>query len=889
MLTTPPFRRAPRLLFRRPAVLFSVIGAATILSIVAALTPLFLSSSSSAALLRELEGRCPASIAGTTTLFGWFPETTQDGRAPESMGDLVDENRKILRNHIPTHPSIGEAEAILRGTVVNVSSDGGTPLTGRFLARDNFRDHIELVEGEHGPGVYVDDVLAGDLGVGPGDTMTFTAGSSSGEVQVQAVYTGLYDRLDDPYWCSVVDVLETSAMGDLPPPPLLVDPGYFGDDGETMNSVYAGYGTAAGTWEIPVILDGLTVTQAQEAAQVLVEIDQEVVRAEFEDVFFFQINPGVHSDLLLVTSRVQALSDALRSSILPLAGVVLIAATALIGGAGSYWVDRRRIELQYLSAIGASPATLSLKAALEFLPAMILGSGIGWAIANLLIGVVGPSRVVEPAARFDGVWVTAAVAVLGLLAVALVVGLRARTLLDHRPHRARTFPWRIPLLVAAIAGAIGVRVGIGDSAVTIEENQLVGSVDPLVLFFPLFTFLAVVLLIAELVIRAFPVIKKVGARNHAAYLASRRIISAPTLVIALIAGAALPVATLIYAASLTRSATSTIDAKGRSFVGADISTPVFGLIDPPEGIADVSTVVIKSERADLEGVRVDVLAIDRETFANGAFWDQSFADAPLDEILDNLADDAIGGPLPAYLANGTAESGLLRSAAGDAEVEVVGGVEAFPGGRGTRPLVIVDRQRFVEVVGDEEGRVTGSRYLMWTSDRTESEVERAMGEAGLGYAFTVSAATTLDQLKFVAVVWTFDFLEIYAALAGLIAIGGVLLYVDTRQRQRNLSYALARRMGLQRTEHLRAGFIEVASLTVLGAVAGVFAARVAARSLYTILDAVPETPPGPRWIGALDLSLLAVVVALGVAAIAAILAQRTADSADTSELLRHGD
>jgi hypothetical protein len=139
------------------------------------------------------------------------------------------------------------------------------------------------------------------------------------------------------------------------------------------------------------------------------------------------------------------------------------------------------------------------------------------------------------------------------------------------------------------------------------------------------------------------------------------------------------------------------------------------------------------------------------------------------------------------------------------------------------------------------------------------------------------------------VVWTFDFLEIYAALAGAIAIGGVLLYVDTRQRQRNLSYALARRMGLLRTEHLQAGFIELAGLTLLGALSGLLAARIAARSLYGILDAVPETPPGPRWVGALDLSLVVLVIAVAVAAIGAVIAQRTADGADTSELLRHGD
>jgi len=346
---------------------------------------------------------------------------------------------------------------------------------------------------------------------------------------------------------------------------------------------------------------------------------------------------------------------------------------------------------------------------------------------------------------------------------------------------------------------------------------------------------------------------------------------------------------LVYAASLTRSATSTIDAKARSFVGSDISTPVFGLIEPPADLADVSTVVIKAERVDLGGVTVDVLAVDPDTFARGAFWDDSYSDIPLEEILETVSDEGVGGALPAYATSEAVDDGVLTGVAGEVPVTIEGEVDAFPGGRGSRPLVIVDQQKFVEAVGDDEGRLRGARYLMWTRDRTEAEVEKSMGDAGIGYAFTVAAATTLDQLKFAAIVWTFDFLEIYAALAGLIAIGGVLLYVDARQRQRNLSYALARRMGLQRSEHLQAGFMELAGLTVLGTLAGLLAARVAAGSLYGILDAVPETPPGPRWVGALDLSLIALLTSIAVAALGAVLAQRTADGADTSELLRHGD
>ena len=871
MLRTPPFRRAPKLLFKRKAVLVSVIGASAILSLVAALTPLFLSSASSAALQRELEGRCSASFGGQT----------------ESFAEQ-DVARAALTAVVAQDPSLGAPRLFLEGTIVEARNANGEGLKipVRFVGRDEFREHLNIVAGEHGDGAYVDEIAAEQMSIQPGDTLQFLAHGEQ-HIEVVAIYESLANSGGDDYWCSIEEITQVDAKGDLPPPLILVDTDAFDDNEEVFSTVFAQHAFVHGDWEIPVDLSHLTVSGARHAAETLANAAAVGDEMSHETPGSFGI-PNLHTDLPLVTSRVEALSNALRTSIFPLAGVVLIAAVALVGGAGSYWVDRRRTELEYLSALGAGPGLLSVKAALEFLPAMLIGGVLGWGLANLLIGVLGASPDVADSARIDAAWLTVAAVVAGLIAVAIVVAIRARTLLDRQQKKAQRFPWRIPLMILSAAAAIWVRSSLGESAVVVEENQLVGSVDPLVLFFPLFVFLAVVLLVAEILIRSFPLLKRLGSTSHSTYLATRRIISAPTLVVALIAGAALPVATLVYAASLTRSATSTIEAKARSFIGADISTPVYGVIDPPGALAETSTVVVKVERADLNGERVDLLAVDRDSFENGAFWDESFSGEPLSDLLDTLAGDSVGAPLPAYIANGSIGDGELKGSFGAVQVFVQGEIDSFPGMRRSRPLVVVDRRRLIEAVGDE-GKVSGSRYLMWTMGGTEQEVEQGLAQAGIGFAYTIEAATTLDQLKFAAVVWTFDFLEIYAALGGLIAIGGVLLYVDTRQRQRNLSYALARRMGLRRSEHVWASFIELASLTVLGVFAGVLAARIAAGSLYRVLDAVPDTPPGPRWIGAVDLVLITIVVAFAVAGLGAMLAQNTADNADTSELLRHGD
>jgi hypothetical protein len=96
-------------------------------------------------------------------------------------------------------------------------------------------------------------------------------------------------------------------------------------------------------------------------------------------------------------------------------------------------------------------------------------------------------------------------------------------------------------------------------------------------------------------------------------------------------------------------------------------------------------------------------------------------------------------------------------------------------------------------------------------------------------------------------------------------------------------------MGLTRSDHAMAGFLEVGSLTLLGALAGIVVGRWSSRDLYLALDPLPDTPPSPQWVGTSDLGVLIVAVTLAVAGLSAWMAQRTADNADVSELLRHGN
>ena len=285
MLTTPPYRRAPKLLFSRPGVLITVIGATAILGMVAALTPLFLSSASSAALQQELEGRCEASFGGQTVNFA-----------------EVDQARETLIRVTASDPAFLPPRLYLEGALITATNTSARSLIIpiRITGRDEFRDHIELIEGEHGPGAYIDEVAARDLNAGPGDIIQYNIQGDLYEFEVQAVYRGLYDQLSDRYWCFLEDVLAVTIMGDLPPPLVLVDTDYFEFGSEQFHRVYAAYAAGIGTWEIPIDIDGLTVPGAEMAVETMANAEEDV-HDQLDTPGFFAHSTGIHSDLPIVT------------------------------------------------------------------------------------------------------------------------------------------------------------------------------------------------------------------------------------------------------------------------------------------------------------------------------------------------------------------------------------------------------------------------------------------------------------------------------------------------------------------------------------------------------------------------------------------------------------
>jgi len=410
----------------------------------------------------------------------------------------------------------------------------------------------------------------------------------------------------------------------------------------------------------------------------------------------------------------------------------------------------------------------------------------------------------------------------------------------------------------------------------------------LLLAFPMLFLVGTVALAVRLLAVAVRRLRTAGSGwPHALYLAARRVGNGARLALLLVAASAMSIGVMVYAATLTLSVRTTLDAKARTFVGSDVA--VEGFTRDAAMPADLdATVVERYEEVLVDGRAVMMLAIDPTTFARAAFWDEALADTPLDQIVRELAPGPSGQPLPVAVVGATlpdrfAFDLFLGTQARSVRLQarVAERVRAFPGMR-ANPLVVVDRRAL-------GGLDPLKETLLWARGERE-QVLAALDRADVRVVGVVTdARDVLDVSSFLATSWTFGFLQALGVLTGLITAGGLLLYLETRQRGRRAAYALSRRMGLSRAAHLGSLLAEVGGTLLGGFAIGVALSFVAARLVYLRLDALPSVPPVPL-LRAPVLALAGTAAAvLAVTWLTAWVAQRSADRTNLAEVLRLAD
>jgi len=900
LLRTAPWRRAPLLLRRSPAVLLAVLAAGLILGAAAAATPLFLSSAANAALTRQIRERCPptaglqvrsnGALGGPVTADEAARATGLRGATAWPAGrELLAVRERTVRQAGALMPNLGPPVLAMSGPQVQLTGPTADQQSGgRLLYRDGFEGQIRKLASAPGvTGVWLPSEAAAQLGVRPGDRLTVSLTGRSAPARVAGIYRELHRLPPTPYWCALGERIYPPGFAEDPPPPLvLADRATFTAISRRLQETRLEF-----AWDLE-LADGITLAEARDTAAAYPAARRAVAAGGSgmippEQAAAFN-SPGVvvtATELPFLVQRSDAIVAAVGGAIGPVAVAGTGVALLLVAAAGSYWVDRRRVEVALLAARGVGPAAVAAKAVLEMLVWLVAGGMLGWLAAVGLVRLLGPSDLLDPSATPAALARTGVALAAGLGLLGLVAGLRSRAMTERgigvRPGILARVPWELAVLALA-ALAYRRLTGHGPPVATGTEPP---RIDLLLLAFPMLFLVGTVALAVRLLGLAVRRLRTAGSSwPHAAYLAARRVAHGARLALLLVAASALSIGVMVYAATLTLSVRTTLDAKARTFVGSDVSVEGFtrGAVLP----ADLpATVVDRYEEVLVAGSPVMMLAIDPATFARGAFWDGSLADEPLDKLVGDLSPGPEGAPVPVVVVGRTLPDrfafDLFLGSQGRSvrfQARVTERVRAFPGMR-ANPLVVVDRRALGSLQPAKE-------TLLWARGRRE-QVLAALDRADVRVVGVVTdARDVLDVSSFLATSWTFGFLEALGVLTGLITAGGLLLYLETRQRSCRAAYALSRRMGLSRAAHLGSLLAEIGGTLLGGFAIGVGLSFVAARLVYLRLDALPTVPPVPLLrTPVLALAGTAAAV-LAITWLAAWMAQRSADRTNLAEVLR---
>jgi putative ABC transport system permease protein len=883
----PPWTRAPVRAFRQPAVLLAVVAAAAILTCASSSAALFLSSASSAALQTQAGQHCPD--------YG-YPSVSVLG--PAGVGTRLDPVARAgtAAAGLPAPYRIQQATATVE---VLVGSQGQQQKVerwprGRLWYGDGALRNITPIASQPGRGVWLPQDAATELSarpglpVRPGDNLTLRP--SGRAFRVVGIYRDLYKEPVRPYWCGYTNLFLNLANANTPPPAMLLV-----TDPDTMSAMMSATGAPAGgpvplvaSWVSPLDTAHLTVSGARTAIAAQ-QRAAAAVRARYP-IDNVTSRVDVNGNLTDFADQADRIRDGLRGPVLPIALGGSLLALLLVGAAGSYWADRRFREVRLLASRGVGPGGLAALAALELALPAVLGAALGLGLAAWLVRTFGPAPELDGwAPRLAALTSVAALAA-GIALLAAVAGVRASNTVERRGSGRRSWaakvPWELAVLAAAALAYQRLRHG---DAVAVDHQ--VAQVNLLLVAFPLLFLAGAATLLVRLLTLALPLLRRTSDRwVPALYLAARRVTSAPLVSATVLAAVSLPIGLLAYSGAITQTTAYTLHAKARVLTGGVASVSSTALPGSTAALARVSTMVLRYPDARLAGrTQVTVLAVDPDGFARYAFWDDRFADRPLPALLADIrahpgaqhGAQPGAGQLTAVAMGVPTGTYPLRVGKRELPVRVAAVASVLPGRRAVDPVLLVD----AAALGPVDS--TAERFTeLWTDD------PQATQEAMLGQGMTVFNVSTdakvRDAANLLGVTWAFGYLEALAALVGLVAVGGLLLYLETRQRQRVASYALARRMGLSGRAHLGSLLAELAALVGAAFAAGTGLAAVAVLAVYHRLDLDRIRPPAPLLSLPLQAMAWTGVAAAAVAVLAAGYAHHAAGRADTAEVMRLG-
>jgi putative ABC transport system permease protein len=901
----PLWAKAPLALLRYPGLLTSVVVGALLLALVAGAYPVFLSRSEGSLLATQIED--PTISPYGAGMFYSVTNVPLREKAPDSNELLMDRLDEAFDGLAERGPHLGSPVSYVIGPIAEATLPGGErgpsgPVSGRLVAATGAEQQVDLITGTPGDGAVVPDEIADTLGVGPGDEIELS--NSQGRavpLRVGAVYHSLYARPLPGYWSPWSEQIYRQCPDCAAPPQfILVDRDDLLGYSRELRQRDVDLG-----WSAPVTGLPLTLDEAREVRRYTSAVKNEVSHRRTElgrlfaccgttwgTTFFFigrrdtEFRSAAPFVIREAERRTATVEGPLRLLLIAGLGV----AAAVVAAAAAFAVAGRRTEAALLHARGWGPLRFSTKSIVEALIPTAIGAAAGLLLGTWLVSTFGPSAPASASALTTSYEGAAAAGAAALAVLGVVSGVSfIRTFEVH--SLKRRFAW-IPWELVAIAGAIWVLSRLRAGGALIEDPRLdISRPSPLLLVFPVLFVAGIATLGARLAVEG---LRRVGSRfgegSPASYLALHRVTGLPRLTAMLVGAAALCLGIFVNGQTMVRSLRATVDAKAEVFVGSDVQVLIDYDAPPQEAFPFPIT---RATRVKYAGalqpgeVPFDMVGIDPDTIANAAFWDGSFSDRSLTDLVADL--DSKKGAIPAVLVQGSEdlEPTSMHVGQDDVPVRIVGRASAFPGVSSDDPVLVVSSDNL------EERQGAGGNPLRSPRGRTEywikGDPDQVMASLEQLEAFplaTVTAREVKDVPFIKAAIESFSMLNVLGLAAALLVVGVLVVYLQARQRARAVSNVLSLRMGMRDRQAMLALVMELGLILLAAYLLGSVLGIVAGLLVAPMLDPLQTIPPAPLFAAP---TMVVAFTAVGLALVAGVggwIVHRRASSVDLGEVLR---
>jgi len=561
-------------------------------------------------------------------------------------------------------------------------------------------------------------------------------------------------------------------------------------------------------------------------------------------------------------------------------------ALTIAAAAGVFLVRRRRAEAAFRYAGGEPVGIFAARSALETALPSLLGGIAGFGLAYALTNAFAPAGSISTGTVFSSLAHAAIVVALGLCLLISAAAVSFLGLYDSGSRnlgRLRFVPWEALLAAGAVYLLLGIRsgAGISTSSSGAHTPRLAVFVFPLLL----------VAAAAGVAARGARVLLRRSARfasrtRAPVYLELRRLAAARGLVVVLVTVAAVSVGSLFYVETLAGSLDQTTLEKAYMATGSDASAIVQDAqVVPRDFPYPVTLVAFANQAASLsDGTQVDVMLVDPASLSRTLHWQSDWGPNPT-AFLRELALSP-SRPLPVIVTSDLARQHALELAGLSVPMRQIAVVHAFPFMAQGVPLVITSYR----ALSSFEARTTlyDSLGVLTTyawSKGAPTAVGRALASLDPAYP-PQTIETFLHDPEVVLATRTFGYMRLIAIASGILAVLGLVLYLQARQRSQAIASVLAQRMGLGRLAQTISLVLELVSLLVFAGLIGGAVAIAAAVPIVHRIDPLPVDPPSPIFVVPTGELALAAGVLLVVAMVAGVVASWLAGRTDVSEALR---